>query len=181
LGDPRPLRLGRVRTRVGRRHARAVARRARSRQRACAPHAAGRRAAEPDANRPAARGERPSPARRDMTEGPSLAALLDGDPSDVVVHAHDQATTRAELQAMADALASQLRAGSLDRQAIGVLAPNGPGAIAAWFAVWRVGGAFVPLNPRVPDAERERAIASTGVAAVVEPPVLRLQPDAPPR
>jgi acyl-CoA synthetase (AMP-forming)/AMP-acid ligase II len=111
----------------------------------------------------------------------SLAALLDGDPHDVVVHAHGRATTRAELQSMVDALATQLRSASLEHQAIGVLAPNDAGAIAAWFAVWRAGGAFVPLNPRVPDAERERAIASTGVAAVIEPPAVRVQPDAPPR
>jgi len=116
-----------------------------------------------------------------MSDRVTLGALLDGDPDDVVVHAHGRATTRAELQATVDALATQLRAASLERQAIGVLAPNGPDAIAAWFAVWRAGGAFVPLNPRVPDAERERAIASTGVAAVIEPPAVRVQTDTPPR
>ena len=115
-----------------------------------------------------------------MNEAP-LSALLEGDPNDVVAHAHDQATTRAELQSMVDALAARLREASLEREAVGVLAPNGPDAIAAWFAVWRVGGAFVPLNPRVPAAERERAIASTGVAAVIEPPAVRLQPDTPSR
>jgi long-chain acyl-CoA synthetase len=112
---------------------------------------------------------------------PSLGGLLSGDPAETVVHAGGTATTRGELQAMVDALATQLRAASLERQAIGVLAPNDPGAIAAWFAVWRVGGAFVPLNPRVPDAERERAITSTGAAAVIEPPAVRVLPDAPPR
>ncbi len=56
-----------------------------------------------------------------------------------------------------------------------------PVPIASWFAVWSVGGAFVPLNPRVPDAERERAIAATGVAAVIEPPAVRCRAGVPAR
>jgi acyl-CoA synthetase (AMP-forming)/AMP-acid ligase II len=111
----------------------------------------------------------------------TLADLLDGDPDDVVVHAYGRATTRAELRAMVDELASRLRTAGLERQVIGVLAPNDAGAIAAWFAVWSVDGAFVPLNPRVPQAERERSIASTGVAAVIEPPEVHARDGAPPR
>src|SRR4051812_47979012 len=111
----------------------------------------------------------------------SLGGLLAGDPADVVVHAPGGATTRAELQAAVEELAARLTAAGLAGQALGVLAPNGPGAIAAWFAVWSVGGAFVPLNPRVPDAERERSIASTGVTAVIEPPAGRVVDRAAPR
>ena len=103
---------------------------------------------------------------------PSLGTLLDGDPDDVVAYLDGTATTRAELRAAADAIAAQLRHAGLEREAIGVLAPNTPGAIAAWCGVWRVGGAFVPLNPRVPPAERDRLISSTGVTAVIEPPAV---------
>jgi acyl-CoA synthetase (AMP-forming)/AMP-acid ligase II len=99
---------------------------------------------------------------------PSLADLLEGDPQDVAVYLNGHATTRGDLWAVADALAAQLHDAGLAGQLIGVLAPNGPEAIAAWFAVWSVGGAFVPLNPRVPEAERDRLIASTGAAAVIE-------------
>ena len=49
-----------------------------------------------------------------------------------------------------------------------MLGANTPATIAAWFAVWNAGGAFVPLNPRVPAAERDRAIETTGVAAVLD-------------
>ena len=71
---------------------------------------------------------------------------------DVVVYADGRATTRAELQATVDELAdAAARPRRSKGKPIGVLAPNGPGAIAAWFAVWSVGGAFVPLNPRVPE------------------------------
>jgi long-chain acyl-CoA synthetase len=108
----------------------------------------------------------------------ALGALLDGDPDDVVAYLHGDATTRGALRASADDLAHQLREAELAGQVVGVLAPNGPGAIAAWFAVWSAGGAFVPLNPRVPASERDGLIASTGVAAVIEPPVLRSVPGA---
>jgi acyl-CoA synthetase (AMP-forming)/AMP-acid ligase II len=111
----------------------------------------------------------------------SLADLLEGDPADVVAYLDETATTRAELRAAVDAIAEELRDAGCERQAIGVLAPNAPGAIAAWFAVWRVGGAFVPLNPRVPAAERERLIASTGVTAVIEPPAVHAVASAAPR
>ncbi len=112
-----------------------------------------------------------------MTEA-SLGSLLDGDPDDIVAYLNSTATTRAELRASVDRLASQLRDAGLARHVIGVLAANGPEAIAAWFAVWSVGGAFVPLNPRVPPAERDASIASTGVDAVIDPPTLRSVPGA---
>ncbi len=99
---------------------------------------------------------------------PSLGDLLEGDPQSVAVYVNGLATTRGQLRAAAEALAGELRGAGLSRQLIGVLAANGPGAIAAWFAVWSVGGAFVPLNPRVPEAERDRLITSTGAAAVIE-------------
>jgi acyl-CoA synthetase (AMP-forming)/AMP-acid ligase II len=111
----------------------------------------------------------------------SLGTLLDGDPTDVVVYLDGTATTRVDLRAAADGIAAQLRDAGLERQAIAVLAANTPGAIAAWFAVWSVGGAFVPLNPRVPAAEHERLINSTGATAVIEPPVVKAVAGASPR
>ena len=177
LGGSRPSDVGRVRARLGRRCPVALARPARRARCERAPDVDGRLAAEPHAHRSPARRDRPAPAVGDraMTGAPvasSLGALLDGDPDDVVVYLEGAATTRAELLAAADDMASRLREHGLERRAIGVLAPNTPGAIAAWFAVWKVRGAFVPLNPRVPEAERDRLVASTGVAAVIEPPAV---------
>jgi long-chain acyl-CoA synthetase len=102
----------------------------------------------------------------------TLASLLDGDATEVVVHCNDVTTTRGELLAHADALAAALREHGLDGHAIGVLMPNVPAAISAWFGVWRAGAPFVPLNPRVPAAELARMIDTTGVAAVVTLPDL---------
>jgi acyl-coenzyme A synthetase/AMP-(fatty) acid ligase len=98
----------------------------------------------------------------------SLAALLEGEADDVVVHAGNTVTTRGELRAVVDEFTRALRDASLDGCAIGVLGENTPATIAAWFAVWNTGGAFVPLNPRVPAVERDRAIETTGVAGVLD-------------
>ena len=98
----------------------------------------------------------------------SLAALLDGDPGEASVYADEVVTTRGELCALVDRFTAMLRDAHLDGCAIGVLGANMPATIAAWFAVWNVGGAFVPFNPRVPAAERDRAIETTGVAAVLD-------------
>ncbi len=98
----------------------------------------------------------------------SLRELLAGDLDAVVVYVDGVATTRRELVELVDAFTNTLRAALADGCPIGVAGANSPRTIAAWFAVWNTGGAFVPLNPRVPAAERERAIETTGIAAVFD-------------
>jgi acyl-CoA synthetase (AMP-forming)/AMP-acid ligase II len=98
----------------------------------------------------------------------SLAKLLEGDPDEVVVYVGAVATRREELRTLVDAFTGALREASLEGGAIGVLGANTTETIAAWFAVWNVDGAFVPLNPRVPPTERARAMETTGVAAVLD-------------
>jgi len=97
----------------------------------------------------------------------TLRAVLDGAEDDVVAYAGAEQASRGHLRRLARALTVDLRAHDLDGRAIGVLMPNEPAAIAAWFGVWGAGSAFVPLNPRAPTAELVRSIASAGVAAVV--------------
>ena len=113
-----------------------------------------------------------------MNDSPALGELLDGDQEDVLVYLGDVATTRAALRANVEQLVGKLRDANLHGCAIGVLGTNAPASIAAWFAVWSVGGAFVPLNPRVPSVERARAIESTGVAAVIDAALGTLEPVA---
>jgi long-chain acyl-CoA synthetase len=98
----------------------------------------------------------------------TLSPLLDGDSDDVVVVFRATTTSRGELQARAGEIAADLDARELGGCAIGVCLPNGSDVIAAWFGVWNAGATVVPLNPRSPDAERERAIAATGVAAILD-------------
>ncbi len=96
-----------------------------------------------------------------------LAALLHGDPAEVVAYDDGGATTRGELQEQAAAIRDRVCASELAGHVIGVRMPNVPATIAAWFGIWQAGAAFVPLNPRAPDAEVARAIETVGVAAVV--------------
>jgi acyl-CoA synthetase (AMP-forming)/AMP-acid ligase II len=96
----------------------------------------------------------------------TLATLLDGDGTDVVVTLDDMQSTRREL--LNRAAEVQLALADLDGRAIGVCLPNGPDVVAAWFGVWRAGAAVVPLNPRAPKSERDAAITASGVAAIVD-------------
>ena len=86
---------------------------------------------------------------------PALATLLDGDPDDVVVYRDGSEATRGELIALAASIMAQLR--EYEGRAIGVRMPNTAEAVAAWFGAWLAGCAFVPLNPRAPEAEVARA------------------------
>ena len=99
----------------------------------------------------------------------ALRSLIAGDDRDVVVYRDGRATTRGEVRAAAKTLAEVLSTLDVRGRAVGVLMPNEPGAIAAWFAIWDAGAAFVPLNPRAPAAEVAQVIERTGVVAVVEP------------
>jgi acyl-CoA synthetase (AMP-forming)/AMP-acid ligase II len=98
----------------------------------------------------------------------SLAALLEGDPDEVLVYRDDVATTRREVQRIAADVAARVASAGLAGRAVGVRMPNTAHAIGAWFGIWQAGAAFVPLNPRVPDAEIQRAVETTGVAAIIE-------------
>jgi len=98
----------------------------------------------------------------------NLAALL-GDPGDeIVVHDAGRTTTARELRAEVERREEELRVSGLVGRTVGVRLPNRAAVIAAWFAIWRTGGAFVPLNPLAPDAEAERAAVRTGVAGVID-------------
>lgn len=65
-------------------------------------------------------------------------------------------------------LAAQLAdAGVEPGRAVAVQVPNGPDAVVAMMAVWVAGGVFVPLNSRLPDAERAAAFETTEPAALI--------------
>ncbi|MFM8972293.1 MAG: class I adenylate-forming enzyme family protein [Actinomycetota bacterium] len=99
----------------------------------------------------------------------SLAAILPAPTDAIVVHDADGVTTGRELATAVDRLEADLRAAGLGGRAVGVHLPNRAAIVAAWFAIWRTGGAFVPLNPLAPAAEAERAADRTGIAAVLGP------------
>ncbi|MDQ1520466.1 MAG: long-chain acyl-CoA synthetase, partial [Actinomycetota bacterium] len=100
-----------------------------------------------------------------------LTGLLDGaDEDPVALHEDGSTTTRGALRDRASTVETALRANGREGRAVGVLMPNVPATIAAWFGVWNAGGSFVPLNPRVPEAELDRIVETTGVEALVTLP-----------
>lgn len=100
----------------------------------------------------------------------SLASLLDGADDAIAVHDGDATTTRAALRDRVGVIAAALRPHALATGAIGVALPNTADAVATWFAVWEVGAAFAPLNPRAPAAELAALSERAGLAAVVGSP-----------
>jgi acyl-CoA synthetase (AMP-forming)/AMP-acid ligase II len=90
-----------------------------------------------------------------------------GDPDAVLVHAGARRVTRAELDRAARSVqAALVDAGATPGQPVAVLL-TGAEAVAALFAVWRAGLVYLPVNPRLTDAEVGRVLATVPVAAAV--------------
>jgi long-chain acyl-CoA synthetase len=110
--------------------------------------------------------------------GPAGADLLDlltagGDDDGLSVHAGGRRISRPQLVAAAEAVRVALDDLGLPPGArVGVVAPNEPEAVAAWFGTWAGGRTLVPLNPRLAPAELERIVAAADVGAFVTTPEL---------
>ncbi|MDG9701462.1 non-ribosomal peptide synthetase [Streptomyces sp. DH37] len=139
----------------------------------------------------AAGADRPAP------EAPPFAVA--GEPDAPALVCEDRTVSYAELDGLTGGLASALAGAGADRGSpVGVCLRRGTGSVAAMLAVWRAGGVYVPLDPRLP-AERLRFMAAeagvrcaigdastaAGLAALGVPVVradeVRSAPDAPRR
>ncbi|MEO6468580.1 MAG: AMP-binding protein, partial [Acidimicrobiia bacterium] len=92
----------------------------------------------------------------------NLASLLVDHPfpdDAELVHTVDQSMTAGSARARAHAIADQLavRPG----HAVAVQLANGPELVATMIGVWLAGGVYVPVNPRLPDSERDDVLAAT--------------------
>ena len=86
--------------------------------------------------------------------GVTLADLLPPEGDELCVHAPDGEWSRSDLRRRVDELAADL---SVEPgTAVGVSLPNGGELIASLFAVWRAGGVYVPINPRLTPTEIAR-------------------------
>jgi long-chain acyl-CoA synthetase len=87
----------------------------------------------------------------------SLADLLvAGD--EIAVYAGDEAVTRSELVARAAAVARDLDIAP--GEPVEVQLPNGVDLVATMFGVWKAGGVYVPVNPRLTETEVARIHSS---------------------
>ncbi|HEY3832572.1 MAG TPA: long-chain fatty acid--CoA ligase [Acidimicrobiia bacterium] len=101
----------------------------------------------------------------------ALAALLLEHPfaDDVpLLHTANQSMTAGEARAAARAIAEQLVAAGVEPgAAVAVQLPNDISAVTTMFGVWAAGCVFVPVNPRLPERERETALDATEPAALI--------------
>ncbi|HEX6422124.1 MAG TPA: AMP-binding protein [Acidimicrobiales bacterium] len=85
-----------------------------------------------------------------------------------LVHAGDVTRTWDEVRARAAAVAAALAGEGVGAgRPVAVMLPNGADLVAALFGVWRAGGVYVPLNPRLTAGEVDRVLAAVDAAVVV--------------
>ena len=103
----------------------------------------------------------------------TLASLLfadDRDPDAPAVHVGGVTTTVGELRERADAIAGDLRHAGVGLGAsVGVRLPNTAELVATLFGVWRAGGVYVPLNPRLTPTEVDHVLDAVRPTALVTP------------
>ncbi|RAY16278.1 long-chain fatty acid--CoA ligase [Actinomadura craniellae] len=108
---------------------------------------------------------------RPVTTVPGLAALLPDHPADPrtpVLHRLTDAATLGELTAAVDDLAGRLVSlGVSGREPVACVVEDALTAVLAMFAVWRVGGVYIPVNARLADAELHEHLAAADPLLVV--------------
>ena len=98
----------------------------------------------------------------------NLASLLLDHPfadEDDLVHTVDQSVAAGDVRSRAQAVAEQLRVEP--GQAVAVQMANGPDLVATMVGVWIAGGVYVPVNPRLPDSERDDVLAATRPSVLI--------------
>lgn len=98
----------------------------------------------------------------------SLADLLLEHPfadEEGLLHTIDETMTAGQARARVAELVPGLAVGP--GQAVAVMLPNGPELVCTMVAIWQAGGVYVPVNPRLPQAEVDHVLADTEPALLV--------------
>ncbi len=109
-----------------------------------------------------------------VTDAPSegalgaIAATAAAHPGAVAIVCDGRDTTYRALTDRANAIASALAAAGIGEGAIvGVMAGRGPDLVAACLAAWRVGAAYLPLDPTYPEDRLSYMVADSGALALI--------------
>ncbi|WP_234335891.1 amino acid adenylation domain-containing protein [Streptomyces sp. NRRL S-920] len=100
---------------------------------------------------------------------PELFQLRAGlSPDAVAVRCGQDALSYGELEARTNRLARYLTHRGIGREAtVGLCLPRGIDMVVAELAVWKAGGAFVPLDPEYPADRLDHVIADSGARVVI--------------
>ncbi|MEU3822374.1 amino acid adenylation domain-containing protein [Streptomyces sp. NPDC030392] len=91
-----------------------------------------------------------------------------GEPGAVALVCEDARLTYGELDGLAGGLARELAgAGAGPETAVGVCLGRGLWSVVAMAAIWRAGGVYVPLDPRLPEERLRYMVERAGVRHVV--------------
>jgi amino acid adenylation domain-containing protein len=99
----------------------------------------------------------PELVRRRCESDPERTALIDA----------DGAVTYAGLETSVAQVAGALIARGLAGASIGVCVARGRWSIAAMLGIWRAGGVYVPLDPRLPPARLQLMAAEAGLRGLI--------------
>ncbi|MFJ6198026.1 amino acid adenylation domain-containing protein [Micromonospora sp. NPDC092111] len=133
---------------------------------------------------PAAPPARPVATFRSLPE--RIAEWVRATPDATAVIAGRAEVTYAELDRRANRLAHHLVALGVGPQTpVGLRLPRGVDTVVAVLGVWKAGGAFVGLDPELPERRLAHLAADSGVTVVVDPamladPALAARPTTPP-
>ena len=107
----------------------------------------------------------PAPAVPPVTAATLFDEQARRDPGRIALEFADQALTYGELRDQADRLARQLvAAGVGPEQVVGLSVDRSPQMVVAMLAIWKAGGAWLPLDPRLPPARLRTLVADSGLA-----------------
>ncbi|MDT9685984.1 amino acid adenylation domain-containing protein [Streptomyces sp. TRM76323] len=91
-----------------------------------------------------------------------------GDAGAVALVCGDETVRYGELDALTGGMAAALAEdGVRPGDRVGVLVRRGTGAVVAMAGIWRAGGVYVPLDPRLPEERLRFMVAEAGVRCVV--------------
>ncbi|MFL6289971.1 MAG: amino acid adenylation domain-containing protein, partial [Thermoanaerobaculia bacterium] len=101
--------------------------------------------------------------------GGSLLSLIDShDPEAVALSMGDRELTYGELDRESDLLARSLRGMGVGPEVVvGVCLERSPELVVAMLAVWKAGGAYLPLDPALPEERRAYILEDSGARAVI--------------